>query len=297
MLNRATEPQRLEPVIAPALPIAGIVVGRPVAEVVALVPRLFNLCRAAQEMALHLALDLPLPNPRQALTAEILREHVFKLCLVWPRALGLPGAGLPPDWQAGGRALAERLFGPACALPQTADGIARFLGSGHGVAPMLRRIADRFGPGEAACPALPGPSARSVFADPVIENSTAARHVKAPAMRAIEARHGRGPLWRAWGRAMDLETILAGHLPAPQRIGPVALVPAARGLYAVEAASEGGRITRFARMTPTDHLVRPGGVLRGCLASLPADRQGLAPLLLEILDPCTPIALREVAHA
>ena len=56
-------------------------------------------------------------------------------------------------------------------------------------------------------------------------------------------------------------------------------------------------MTAFSRITPTDHLLAPGGVLAQCLATLPADRAGLAPLMLEILDPCSPVRLEEVAHA
>jgi hypothetical protein len=87
-------------------------------------------------------------------------------------------------------------------------------------------------------------------------------------------------------------------LPRPAQVGGGrALVPAARGLYAVAARVEGGRVAAFARVTPTDHLLAPGGVLDRSLAALPADRGALAPLLLDILDPCSPVQVMEAEDA
>lgn len=56
-------------------------------------------------------------------------------------------------------------------------------------------------------------------------------------------------------------------------------------------------MTRFERVTPTDSLLARGGVLDRTLASLPADKAGLGPLLLDILDPCSPVRLKEVRNA
>ena len=53
----------------------------------------------------------------------------------------------------------------------------------------------------------------------------------------------------------------------------------------------------FLRVTPTDHMLAPGGMLEGALAALPADRAGLAPLVLDILDPCRKVMLGRIHHA
>ena len=70
---------------------------------------------------------------------------------------------------------------------------------------------------------------------------------------------------------------------------------AARGSYAVAATVTDGKVTGFSRVTPTDHLLATDGILDRSLAALPALKSGYAPLLLDILDPCTPVALEEAA--
>ncbi len=286
----------LRPRPAPALPVAALLAGRPAAEAAALLPRLFGLCRAAQETAARLAfgLDLP-PDLAAAGRREILRDHLLKLLLVWPDRFGLPIATLPADWTDGGPALRRAVFGPALAPPPTGAGLATFLTSGLGVAPVLAAIAGRFAPGDAAAE-LPLVTPKSATRPGAVDNSVAARQAGHPAMRWIEAGQGRGPLWRAVARLYDIADALAGRLPPPVTSPGRALVASARGLYFVAAELRDGRIAGLIRVTPTDHLLAPGGVLDRSLASLPATAQALAPLLLDILDPCSPVTL-EPQHA
>ncbi|GAB4258334.1 MAG: HupK protein [Pararhodobacter sp.] len=279
---------------APAVPAARLVVGKPVEDAAELLPRLFNLCRAAQGTAARLALGLQLAEGwQETMRQEILRDHLLRLFLVWPGRLGL-GAGAPPagrEHDAG--AAARAVFGPAARAPATPEALAAFLCSGHGVAPVLSRIGAAFAPGEAAA-ALPFVTPETALTPGAVDNSVAARHAEHPALRALADRHGRGPLWRAAARLFDIAACLDGSLPAPATPAPgVALVPAARGLYAVRAKTRDGRVAAFARVTPTDHLLAPGGVLAHSLATLPAEKAGLAPLVLDILDPCSPVRLEE----
>ncbi|MCE8440702.1 HupK protein, partial [Rhodovulum sulfidophilum] len=58
-----------------------------------------------------------------------------------------------------------------------------------------------------------------------------------------------------------------------------------------------GRVSSFRRWTPTDHLLARGGVLERALASLPRARVELAPLVVDILDPCLPVHFEEAADA
>ena len=74
-------------------------------------------------------------------------------------------------------------------------------------------------------------------------------------------------------------------------------MPAARGQYAVRIGTQGGVVATFDRITPTDHLLAEGGALDRALGCLPAVKAGLGPLLLDILDPCSPVRLKEVGHA
>ena len=183
-------------------------------------------------------------------------------------------------------------------MPATPNDLDTFLATDTLLADLLRRIDGCFAPGEAVAEGLPLVDASTAFAATPVENSVAARHAAHPVMRHVETTHGRGPLWRVMGRAYDLEACLTDDLPkanAPQ--DGAALVPATRGLYAVTARHSGGRVTAFARVTPTDHLLAKGGMLDRTLATLPAEKHGLAPLVMDILDPCSPIRLREVRHA
>ena len=109
-----------------------------------MLPRLFNLCRVAQGMAALLSLGLPAAGD---LRAEVIRDHLMKLCLLLPRALGAAPLPLPAD--------------PAC-LPGSrglpADGNPA--GWDSPLAPLATRIAAAFAPGEACrCVAAPSPAA------------------------------------------------------------------------------------------------------------------------------------------
>ncbi|TCO70557.1 HupK protein [Rhodovulum euryhalinum] len=275
---------------APA-PVEALVLGRTPDEAAELLPRLFNLCRAAQGMGARLALGLPVgAADHAALAAEIGREHLIRLCVLWPRRLGLPAAPLPgPDTLAGA------VFGRR-GLPDPA-GFDGWLASGQGVAPVLAAIAAAFGPGEAVAD-VPLPSPATLAAPVAQENSPVARHPKAPLLAEVARRFGRGPLWRAVARLIDLEAVAAGRADlAPRRHGDWVHVAAARGTYALSARVTGGRVTALARRTPTDHLLAGGGALAQVLASLPPAKAHLAPLVVDILDPCVPVVIREAQHA
>ena len=271
----------------PAVPVARLMLGRPPEEVAALMPRIFNLCGQAQGLAARLALGLEggMADARR----EILRDHLAQLCLHWPRALGLAPRALPEDWAAGGAALEHWLWGGA-----RPDDLAGWLAAGRGMAPVLAAIAAAFGPGGAVAdlPPLQDPMALNGQ-----ENSPAGRVADDPLMQAAAAAFGRGPLWRALGRALDLAR-LCHAAPRAARIAPgVAVVEAARGSYALSIAVADGRVTALSRVTPTDHLLAPGAALERAFASLPAAKSYRAALLVAILDPCVPVQLREVENA
>ncbi|MEM8956245.1 MAG: hydrogenase expression/formation protein HupK [Pseudomonadota bacterium] len=276
-----------------------MIIGRSVADTAALLPRLFSLCRAAQATAAQLAFGLPLSaDATSDLTREILRDHLIKFHLKWPKLFGRTPRPLPVDWAEGSGALRSDLFGPAGRMPKTPDAFSSFLAAGQGVAGVLGLIDRCFGAGEAATNGLPLPEPTNMLARDAIENSVAARHAGHPVMRAIAEQKGYGPVWRAAACAYDLEACLDKALPQPLTAQKgTAIVPATRGTYAMTACVSDGVVVEFSRVTPTDHLLAEGGILQQSLASLPVEKSALAPLVLEILDPCTPVRLREVAHA
>lgn len=303
MLDAATYPA-LRVATAPVMPVEKLVLGKTVEEAADLLPRLFNLCRTAQSLAARAAFGLPLePDWQAALRQEILRDHVVKLCVKWPGLLGRTTTRLPAGWQAQEDVLRARLFGPMRYLPESYSGFQRFLKRNDGIAPVLRGVRAWFVPHVGCRGALPMAVPVRMFDPQAQENSPAARRSGHTVLQAIAARYGRGPFWSAVAVAYDLEAILTGALPEPHLRKGYAVVPAARGLYAIRAQVEEGRVRQFQRITPTDHLLCQGGALEQSVASLPAQKaQALAPLLLSILDPCYPIRLEpqyreETLHA
>lgn len=279
----------------PALPLEALLRGRSVAEATALVPRLFNLCALAQGAALRLALGLPAPDAGE-LAKDILRDHMALLCLRWPQALGVQGPVLASGW-ATDRTRARRMLLGHGDLPVTGAEFGRWLASGDGVAPVLAAIATIFAPGEAAID-LPLVTAATAMQPGAVENSAAARQAGHPLLRAVAGQHGCGPLWQAAGRLVDALACLEERLPGAVLLADgMALAPASRGVCAVRARAQDGRIATFARCTPTDHLLASGGGLALALRGLrPATGPRLL-LLATILDPCLPFTLREAAHA
>ncbi len=234
---------------APPLPVETLLLGRPAGEVAALLPRLFNLCPMAQGLAARMALGMDTAGFDTG--AEILRDHAVKLCVTLPRAFGLPVIAMPVV-TAPRLEQARGLLG-AGGLPLTMAGLERWQAPLAGLA---RHLQASFAEGVAVTAVLPPapPLAEGAF-----ENSAAGRQEDHPLLQAVQARFGRGPLWRALGLMADLEAAVTGHLPAPRLRGGVAVVPAARGAYALRLTTAGGMLTGFARRTPTDHLLAPGG--------------------------------------
>jgi hypothetical protein len=261
---------------AAPLPVEALVLGKPVAVVAELLPRLFNLCRMAQGLAARLALGLPATDDTQS---EVIRDHCVRLCVTLPRAFGAAPRGLPADPAA--------LLG-AHGLPRETDALLR-------TDPLARQIAETFPAGNACCAALPAPA--DPLAEGAFENSAVGRQSSHPLVRAVQSDWGRGPLWRYAGLLADLEAALAGRLPSAAMVAGTATVSAARGTYALRLTQAGGLVTGIIRRTPTDHMLAPGGALLQSLASLPRAQRHLALQVIALHDPCIPVTLREAQDA
>ncbi len=296
MLDFTPRPRRFRAM--PSLPVGAIVLGRRTEEVLEILPRIFGLCRSAQAAALRAALDLP-PDPggRDALREEILRDHLAKFLVELPRALGEAPSPLPEGWARQPELVASTVWG-APEPPADGDAVEAFLAEGRGVAPVLNAIDAAFGLGDCAAEGLTPVTSVSVYLPVPAENSVAGRQANHPAMQHLEATRGRGPLWRAAARLWDIADVLADRLPEVERIGPHrAVAPAARGLYAVEARAENDRITAFSRLTPTDHMLREGGIADRALETLPPGDLARARVLMAVLDPCTRVTLVDAPDA
>lgn len=266
----------------PGPDLAALVIGRPVEEVAALLPRLFNLCRMAQSTAACMALGLPCEGDPGV---EVIRDHLARIFVTLRQSFGM--APLRPD--------AVGVFGPARRLPRDLSELAGWMAADLPAAKLARAAAQIFPAGVAVCRPLPAPQGGLTGA---FENSPAGRQASHPLLRAIEADQGRGPLWRYLGMLADLESALAGQLPGPRRLPDgTAIVQAARGAYALRLDHSAGRVTAMTRVTPTDHQLAPGGALEQALAGLPAGRADLALRLVALHDPCIPVTLAEPCHA
>lgn len=281
------------------LPVSSLLVGGSAEVAAEVLPRLFNLCRVTQGLAARMAFGLENgPVPTKELHNEILRDHVMKLCVGLPRHFGQSPNRIPQRPLDEADQVHDLLFGPGGQAPETPDAFNAFLKTAKGVAPLLYEIASRFRPGDACVGHLPTVSWITMFGKSPMENSVAGRQAHHPVMRSLEQEFGRGPLWRITARLYDALECLEGRLRAPHLVKPgFAIVPAARGVYGIKARVEQDTLVNFKRKTPTDHLLAPGGVLEQSLASLPANQAELAPLVLDILDPCSPVSLEAVDYA
>lgn len=267
---------------SPPLPLEALLIGRPVEDAAQMLPRLFNLCRMAQGTAALLALGLPgAEDP----TPEILRDHAARIFATLRQAFGL--APLPPP-----PLTAHHLFGPMGALPRTLADLMDWTASDQSIPLILREIGTLFPPHVATAPVLPAPP--SPLAEGAYENSAAGRQTTHPLLQAVEARQGRGPLWRYLGLLADAEAALAGRLAQPELHEDIAVVQAARGAYALRLTQAEGRLTGLARRTPTDHLLAPGGALEQALSRC---HPSLAPIVIALHDPCVPVTIKEASHA
>lgn len=266
----------------PGPDIARLLIGRPVDEAAALLPRLFNLCRTAQGTAVRLSLGLPVTN---GTSAEIIRDHLAHLYVILPRALGLDPVP-PPNPQD-----RKSLFGPTGRLPQDPAALRLWLAADNALARLARQVEQLFPVALWKIPRLP--KARGIIPG-AFENSPAARQADHSLLQALPC----GPFWRLLGKLCDLEAALDNKLPAPERLADgTALVQAARGTYALRLTHTSGRITGLARLTPTDHQLAPGGPMETALDLLPTDRPDLARALVALIDPCIPVTVQEVSHA
>lgn len=273
-------------------PVDRLVIGRPVSEVAAIIPRIFNLCPAAQSLAIKAASGQQVSEEdKETLRREICREHAVRLAVLLPMRFGTDRVVLPKNL------VAQRHVLLGAGLPDP-TGFEAYLISDAGIAPLLADLTARFAPHEACANGLAFPDAANVLLPVALENSVAARHLGHPLLSWVAQTFGRGPLWRVLARAVDFEAASRGIVPPIQVPKPgMAIVPAARGAYALRMELDGQTVTAFERVTPTDHLLADGGVMAQTLASLPEDKHHEASLIVDLLDPCSPVTVKGADHA
>lgn len=304
-------------------PAAAVLVGRPAAEAVALVPRLFSLCGQAQGHAARLALaaaqgvaEAALPLPA-SLVREAIGEHLWRLLLDWPAWAGDPpqaaelrrwrallAADAAPladelrSWLAGAARLPALPDPPAAApcapvalLPwasaaRWADALPLAGPEGHArIAGNERLAAFARAPAWAGAPAETGALARQAAAPAVAAALAAGDRVRA----------------RLLARLADLRQLAAALADPRQTAGwagsaapapgvGLARVETARGVLLHLMQVNDGRVVGYVIVAPTEWNFHPHGAFARELTGVPAADAAaagrFARALALALDPC-----------
>jgi hypothetical protein len=298
------------------LSLTRLMTGRAPEDAARLAGAVFAAAPSAQEGAARAALGLPVDAAlARRIAVEALRDHALRMAVGWPTAIdaepdvgAMAAAGRVEE--DGGAALSLALFGAGGPPRRLAD-FERWALSGE-TAParvlghLWRRWDCRWC---RAAPPLWKPDARETIdweaaeiGGRAVETGVVARLAATDLLREIEARRGRGLIWRLAARVADADRLLAAlaagddALPRPEPLAPgVGFCDSARGAMLVRGVAVGGRVVAFARLSPTDCALHPRGALSLMLASLPrsacAPLRSVAALALEAVDPCLPARL------
>lgn len=266
--------------------------GRHADEAVRLLPLLYAICGEAQGAAARLAVaaargQAQAPGVDRAALAEARREHLWRLLLDWPAALGLPREeallaegrrrlrdGGYEHWRdAALRAPLER-------LDAALDGSAGMVLPTRWLPPMTaaQTLAQwpRLDAGFAAAPVFDGAAA---------ETGALARHAgrAGEATLAARVRARIADLYDAAGLGR------ASAAPVAPGIGR-AVVETARGLLMHEVAIENDRVAAYTVVAPTEWNFCPGGALASGLQDMTAPTTAALTAGVErcvlALDPC-----------
>lgn len=291
---------------------ARLLVGRPVAEAVALAPRLFSLCGCAQgaaaKMAAAAAQAQPLAGDALTLLArevalEAIGEHLWRLLLDWPVLFGHPqrkdeflswrkrllSAKTLQDSESLAQALLQWLPAlPVYSCPERAQSLPAPLLPWRGAADWAAVGLDD---GFVSEPNLSGTPA---------ETGALARRAGEAAVATLLATNQRVAA-RLEARRVDLE-FLARALIDPALLGGwldsarldnntgVARVETARGLLLHLMQVKDGRVEGYAIVAPTEWNFHPRGAFSGEIVGSPAatrdEVEMLARRLVLSLDPC-----------
>ena len=240
------------------LPVETWLQGRSTTEAARLVPMVFNICAAAQGLAVRSALGLNVEQELEdGVRAESLREHAVKLCLVWPPLLGeaasrdaLAHAGRALNDSLAGNALRKAVFAPMAQAPATLSELRDWAETGETApARAFARLFSDWDPawGRADLPMFDSEQAvdwpEATQGGSVVENAPGSRVSVHLLLKEIADQFGHGMLYRMATRLVELDQLLDGTAAAPLTGRGVA--QAARGAMLVQATTKDNRIERF----------------------------------------------------
>ena len=261
--------------------------GRSPDVVVKLVPSLYTICTQAQaataRAALAVAAEVELPTVDDAaLWVETLHEHLWRLLLDWPSALGLPPAKAEfIAWRAGrsgGRCAEETHKLMEGTLYELAEKSLEKLvdrnneASAAGLTTALETdewLGIWRDSGELPTAQLAPPSLAAAYRTRINEVERAAAALKSGACFPLASAGGDG-----WGVAQTLT---------------------ARGVLTHAVHLDAGKIAKYRVLAPTDAFFANAGALAGLLESRRFDSTDDARRMLDravlALDPCVPYVL------
>lgn len=292
--------------------------GLAVARVLDLVPRLFAVCRQAQEAAARLALDAAFATPMDSVeladrarkvASEAAVEHLWRLLLDWPPLFGdRPRNAEFLDWR-------KRLS--AIADPGSAASVGEALCAWADTQPQPVFAEDRAAEPVALLPQLSAAqwaarvdgesfAERPTFAGQPAETGALARRFADPGVVAWLA-SGQRVHARLAARLVDLRS-LAADLAEPSRLPTqldaatlapgcgLARVETARGTLLHVVELDGQRVGRYLLVAPTEWNFHPQGAFVRELEHRPAVSREQAMLVARrlalALDPCVPCEVR-----
>jgi len=290
---------------------AQLLQGRPVAEAISLVPRLFSLCGVAQGAAARLATTAAQEGDcatiaealRREVAREAIGEHLWRLLLDWP---ALSGRAQEKEeflrWRK--RLLAVKTPQEEALLAQDLlqwlPSLAEFPCSERAVTAPAQLLPWRDAAGWAAAGIDAAFAAKPTLAGQPAETGALARRAENVAVSPLLTA-GRRVAARLAARRADLEfltqallepSLLCGWLDgasAGDGVG-VARVETARGLLLHLTQVKDGRVEAYVIVAPTEWNFHPQGAFVGEIVGSPAatrdEAEMLARRLTLSLDPC-----------
>ncbi|MCB1736077.1 MAG: nickel-dependent hydrogenase large subunit [Gammaproteobacteria bacterium] len=337
-LERRFTVRSLRPVTA-----AKVFVGRSLADTVDALPRLYNVCGGAQAVATLSACEMAgdlTPDPRTVaarsllLRVEAIREHIWRILIDWPNALGLPSDPAPVATVMGiDRALRETLpgaftlAGTLATIPTSPLESLRKIATEHvfGSA-TIAAIEDRIGAlgwqSLGRAPTHPLPNVDLATWNACLRDDPHGQFAAEPTLNAqccetgpLARRAGRGSpgdstvgLPERWhARLHELASLLndeftLSHMAwCPKPGHGIATVEAARGTLIHRVEQRNGRVTRYQIVAPTEWNFHPRGVLSQSLAALddtdPDTLMRQTRALVTAIDPCVAYRVEFVGDA
>jgi len=321
------------------MPMTPLFAQQPAEAVLATLPRIFGLCRegqrAAAAQALHAAGASNAIDGAHAVLLEAAQEHVFRLLIDTPAAMGFEadvkavaiarrGAadlasiaqshvlGMPAaDWLAVDDA--DSWAARTTTIP--ARLVREWLRDWSQVGRSDVALMPDAAPGKLAAQVLPALNAPAFAESPTwngapVETGPLARMQAHPAVAQLLARDGNSVATRMVARLADLATLLVAlgrgeepswveALPASPGEG-VGAVQTSRGLLLHRVRMAGDRVLDYQIVAPTEWNFHPEGSLaRGLDGVAAEDADALArvaTVAVHALDPCVPFRV-EVGHA